>query len=161
MPISWSTKSVLALGIVSLLAGLQLSPMFAKDGDQSSSKSASDSDWADCLRHHMQKRLFSSIDATKEQQEQLSGIFGDAMEQNRGLRSQMKEKTLAIIDAFSEEKTSNDQLRQQVAELKAVRDKLMDARLDSALKARALLTADQKKMLAEKVKIRAEFWLNR
>jgi Spy/CpxP family protein refolding chaperone len=158
MSIKWGRKSIVALAIASLTVGWQLSPIFASDSDSTVSQSE-DADWHKAVRRHFQQKFFKSIDATKEQQDKLSTIFGDAMESNRGLNSQLKEKVSAIIDGFSEEGTTNEQLRQQAADFRAVRDKLFDARLDAALKARAVLNAAQKRTLADKIKQRAEFWL--
>jgi Spy/CpxP family protein refolding chaperone len=158
MSIKWGTKSIVALAIASLTVGWQLSPIFASDSDSPSSQSE-DQDWHKALRRHFQQKFFKAIDATKDQQDKLSGIFSDAMENNRGLNSQLKEKVSAIIDAFGEEKTSNEQLRQQAADFRALRDKLFDARLEAALKARAVLNTEQKKTLADKVRKRADFWL--
>jgi Spy/CpxP family protein refolding chaperone len=158
MSIKWGRKSIVALAIASMTMGWQLSPIFASDSDSTTSQSE-DSDWHKAVRRHFQQKFFKSIDATKEQQDKLSAIFGDAIDSNRGLNSQLKEKVSAIIDGFSEEGTTNEQLRQQAAEFRAVRDKLFDARLDAVLKARAVLNAEQKKTFADKIKKRADFWL--
>ncbi len=158
MSIKWGTKSIVALAVASLTIGWQLSPIFASDNDSPGTQSE-ENDWRNAVRRHFQQKLFKSIDATKDQQDKLAAIFGDAMENNRGLNSQLKEKVSAILDGFGEEKTTNEQLKQQAADFRAVRDKLFDARLDAALKARTVLTTEQKKTLADKIRKRADFWL--
>jgi Spy/CpxP family protein refolding chaperone len=158
MSIKWGTKSIVALAIASLAIGWQLSPIFASENDSATSQSE-ENDWHNAVRRHFQQKFFKTIDATKDQQDKLSAIFGDAMENNHGLNSQLKEKVSAILDGFGEERTTNEQLRQQAADFRALRDKLFDARLDATLKARALLTAEQKKTLADTIRRRAVLWL--
>lgn len=154
----------------------QLNPSYGKDRTDDSSKDAikaatkdansepdktGDKEWIRCLSAHLQKRFFALINPTHEQEDQLSTLFGEQYAKNQELRTQLKRKTLAMIDAFSDDNVTNDQLKQQATELRSIHEKLMDSRLEAALKARSVLTSSQKKLLAERVKTRFGGWWQR
>ena len=149
----------IGLAVLSL-AVWQLNPSYGKEANVQSGGTG-DQEWGRCLSAHLKKRLFALINPSKEQEDQLSTLFGEQYEKNQELRTQLKQKTLAMVDGFGDDSITNEQLKQQAAELRTMHERLMDSRMDAALKARSVLTASQKKMLAERIKTKFDGWLLR
>jgi Spy/CpxP family protein refolding chaperone len=107
---------------------------------------------------HMQDRFFKRISATDDQREKLSDLFKNTFEQNRELRQQVKSQFETLIDLFADGKSSDDQIRKQFDVLKSAREKLVEKRLELALKTRAILTPDQLKLVGDRFKSRMNDW---
>jgi Spy/CpxP family protein refolding chaperone len=151
---SQTIKYLLISGSLILVAGWQVAPMLAKQPPATGAIAMEDDDWSNCLRKHFEKRFFKRIDATKEQQEKMSALIDNAAQENQGMRAEIKDKALSLVNSFGGGSASDDELRQQVAELRTLHEKLMDKRLETALKVRAVMTPEQRKIVMEKIKLR-------
>ena len=145
------------VGLAAFYGGWSLEPTYAQHTHVSVGDGDSE-DWANCLRVHMQNRFFKRINATDDQREKLSALFKNTMEQNRETRMQVKSQFEALIDLFTDSKASDDQIRKQFEELKSTREKLVEKRLDLALKTRTILTPDQLKLVGDRFKSRMSDW---
>jgi len=145
------------VGLAGFYGGWSLQPSYGQHTHVNVGDGESD-DWANCLRVHMQNRFFKRINATDDQREKLSELFKNTFEQNRELRQQVKGQFETLIDMFTDGKTSDDQIRKQFGELKSTREKLVEKRLDLALKTRTILTPDQLKVVGDKFKSRMNDW---
>ncbi len=151
----------IAAGVV-LLTGWQMAPLLAKQlGEGLSASASDDDDWAGCVRKHFEKQFFKRIDATKEQEEKISALIDNAVQENAGTRADIKEKVRSLVDSFGDSGSSDDKLRQQAAELRTLHEKLMDRRLDTALKVRALMTPEQRQTVVARFKQRFDGFFGR
>jgi len=145
------------VGLAGFYGGWSLQPTYAQHTHISVGDGDSE-DWANCLRVHIQNRFFKRINATDDQREKLSALFKNTMVQNRETRLQVKSQFEALIDLFTDSKASDDQIRKQFEELKSTREKLVEKRLDLALKTRTILTPDQLKLVGDRFKSRMSDW---
>jgi Spy/CpxP family protein refolding chaperone len=150
-----SLMTITIAAAVAFLAGWATNPLLAKPTETVST----DCSLADCLRAHFQKRLFAVIHPTADQQDKLIAIFDNAKATNDPIRAQIKAKAMKLMDAFADESTTDDKFKEDVNEVNNLRRQLMDNRLDATIKARAVLSSDQRKTLSEKIKSRLQGWL--
>jgi Spy/CpxP family protein refolding chaperone len=154
---SRTVKYLVISGSFILLAGWQVAPLLAKQPPADNAIAlGDDQDWSNCLRKHFEKRFFKRIDATKDQQEQLSALIENAAKENEGMRAEIREKALALVNSFGDGNDSDDHLRQQVAELRTLHEKLMDKRLETVLQIRAVMTPQQRKVVMDRIKLRLD-----
>jgi len=158
---SQTVKYILIPASLVLVAGWQVAPLLAKQPPKDGGIAIEDDEWSNCLRKHFEKKFFKRIDATKEQEEKLSALIDNAAQENQGMRAEIKEKALSLVDSFGGSNASDDELRRQVAELRTLHEKLMDRRLETALKVRAVMTPEQRKIVLEKFKQRFDGFFGR
>lgn len=111
-----------------------------------------DKDLENALRNHFQKRFFNLIDATDEQKKELSAILTAQAEEASSIRQEMKGEAMNVSDLLADESASDEQIKQSVEKIRGLRDKLQDKRLETFLKVRSKLTADQKQTVANRIK---------
>ncbi len=137
---------VLTLGSPALL-GI-FSPSLA--GTPSSS-SLIDKDFEVAVRKFVSKRFFNRIDASDEQREKLSKIMADTQDQTRAIREQLRKGILDLSNLMAEEKTTDEQIKAKVKELRSMHEQVQDMRLSSVLEARKILTAEQRHQIHNRV----------
>lgn len=102
-----------------------------------------DKDFEIAVRKFVSKRFFNRIDATDEQREKLSKIMADTQEETRPSREQLRQSLLDLSAMFSDGKSTDEQIKARVKELREMHEKIQNRRLDAALAARKILTAEQ------------------
>jgi len=143
------TSLVLAFGAGALIVGVPfIAPVLA---GPLNSDSLVDPEFENALRKHVEKRFFNLIEATESQKTQLDDLFKQRLEANRGTREQVKEGAVEVAKLVADDSASDEQIRTKVLEIRKLREQLMDSRLDTALKVRAILTKEQRKIIADKV----------
>ncbi len=143
------TGAVLAVGAGALIAGAPfMAPAFA---GPLNSDSLVDPEWESAVRKHVEKRFFNLIDATETQKSQLDDIFKKMCESNRSTREQVKQGAVDVANMMADGSTSDEQIRSKVADIRKLREKMQDTRLDTALKVRAILTNEQRKVVSDRV----------
>jgi Spy/CpxP family protein refolding chaperone len=110
-----------------------------------------DGDFEEAMLKHFEKRFFKRIDATEAQQTELSGIFLNQMQGSRSQRETIRHKLIDLTDAFAADSATDDQIRANVSEVRTMREKLADSRVDTALKVRKVLTPEQRKTMADRI----------
>jgi Spy/CpxP family protein refolding chaperone len=145
-------KSALTAVFVLTIAGLTASQFVPAWADKTMARALVDPDLEIALSNHFKKRFFNLIDATDEQQNKLSGIMTKQLEDARPLRAQIREELLDLSDLIADESSTNDVIKNKVKEIKELREQIQDKRLDSILRARAVLTADQKRIVSQRMK---------
>lgn len=110
-----------------------------------------DADFENALRKHFQKRFFNLIDATGEQQTQISKLLQERQEQTRPQREQLRQGLLELSQLMANDATTDDQIKDKVAKLKEMRAHIQDERLDTILKVRAILTPEQRKAVSDRI----------
>lgn len=142
-------KGLLALAAVMIFAGgVTLAPALA---GPLNSDSLVDSDFADAVRKHVEKRFFNLIEATDSQRTQLDEIFKSRMETSKKARAEMKRGVLEMTELMASETATDDQIKAKSSELRKMKESLADGRLETALKVRSILTKEQRKIVADKV----------
>jgi|AGTN01.1.fsa_nt_gi hypothetical protein len=111
-----------------------------------------DKDLENALRNHFQKRFFNLIDATEEQKKELSAIIAAQAEEAGPIRQELRSEVLDINDLIADEGTTDEQIKQRVDKIRALRDKLQDKRLETMLKVRSKLSAEQKQIVSRRIK---------
>lgn len=111
-----------------------------------------DKDLEGALRNHFQKRFFNLIDATDEQKKELSAIIAAQAEEASPIRQELRSQVLDVNDLIADESTTDEQIKQRVEKIRALRDKLQDKRLETMLKVRSKLTAEQKQIVSARIK---------
>jgi len=115
------------------------------------SESFIDGDFEEAALKHFERRFFKKIDATSDQQEQLSAIFLKQMQTTRPQREEIRHKLLEVTNLMADDSASEEQIREKVSQVKAMREKLNDSRLDTVMKARKVLTPEQRKIIADRI----------
>ncbi len=110
-----------------------------------------DADFENALRKHFQKRFFNLIDATSEQQANISKLLQERQEQTRPQREQMRQGLVELSQLMASDAATDDQIRDKVAKLKEMRSHIQDERLETVLKVRAQLTPEQRKTISDKI----------
>jgi Spy/CpxP family protein refolding chaperone len=130
--------------------------LFAKQLSEAVTAVSDDDNFAECFRKHFEKRFFKSIAATPDQEQKLAALIDGAAQANKPIRAEIKQKAESLLIAFADENESAEQIRNKVADLRTLRDQLADRRLATVLKARDILTAEQKKSLTDKIRQRLD-----
>lgn len=115
------------------------------------SDSLVDPEWEGAVRKHVEKRFFNLIEATDSQKAQLDDLFKHQVEGNRQTREQVKKGAVEIAQLMGDDSASDEQIKTKVQEIRKMREQLMDSRVDTALKVRAILTKEQRKIVSDKV----------
>ncbi|MCC7529210.1 MAG: Spy/CpxP family protein refolding chaperone [Candidatus Melainabacteria bacterium] len=143
------TSLVLALGAGALIVGAPfIAPVLA---GPLNSDSLVDPEWENAVRKHVEKRFFNLIDATDSQKSQLDDLFKQRVEGNRQTREQVKKGVVEVAQLMADDTATDEQIRSKVKEIQKVRQQLIDSRLDTALKVRAILTKEQRQIVSNKV----------
>jgi Spy/CpxP family protein refolding chaperone len=143
------TAVAIALTSAFVVAGMAVHPVFAVD-DGGKSAPFVDKEFEAALRKHLQKRFFNLIDASDSQREQITSLLDESREAVRPQREKLKSEAIELTELM-EGSSSEEQIRAKVQELRSLRDKLMDDRLTTALKVRALLKPEQRKLVSDKI----------
>lgn len=148
-PFGRKTSLVLAFAAGALIVGTPfIAPALA---GPLNSDSLVDPEWESAVRRHVEKRFFNLIDATDSQRNQLDDLFKQTCEGNRSTREKVKQGAIDVATMMADQSANDEQIRNKVAEIRKLREKLMDSRLDTALKVRAILTPDQRKIVSDRV----------
>lgn len=138
-----------ALAIASIVIGLRtLEPADAKNAAGSA---LIDAEWENCLRTHFEKRLFNYIDASDEQEKKLDALFKQRQEETRPTREKLREGAVELTKMFAGNDATDEQIQTRVIELRTMREKLADERLETALKIRHILTPEQRDLIANRI----------
>jgi Spy/CpxP family protein refolding chaperone len=99
----------------------------------------------------MAKRFCKRIDATSEQTEKLTAMISQTRDDTRPLREQLRHGLLDLSSMVVSDDTTDDQIKAKVAELRSIHEKISDVRLDTALKARRVLTHEQREKINKRI----------
>jgi Spy/CpxP family protein refolding chaperone len=140
--------------IVSLLtvAGLAASQFVPAWADKTVTQALIDPELEIALSNHFKKRFFNLIDASDEQKTKLSGLLTKQLDDARPLRSQIREKVMDLSDMIADEKSTDEAITGKVEEIRQLREQIQDKRLNTILKARSVLTAEQKQIVSKRIK---------
>ncbi|MBS2009626.1 MAG: Spy/CpxP family protein refolding chaperone [Cyanobacteria bacterium SZAS TMP-1] len=147
-------KGKIIIGSAALISTLVLGLTVyvpAAEAGKSAGETLIDGDFEEAMLKHFEKRFYRRIDATEEQQTALSAIFLRQMQGSRAQREAIRHKLLDLTDFIAADGSTDDQIKERIAELRGMRDKLMDSRIDTALKVRAILTPEQRKIIADRI----------
>lgn len=110
-----------------------------------------DKDFETCVRKFVSRRFYHRIDATEVQKEKLDAIWSATMDSTRPEREQLRRGLLELSDLMAQDDATDEQITQKAHELRALHEKIQDERLISVLKARKVLTQEQKKKLHDRL----------
>lgn len=145
-------KSTVAIVGILTVAGLSASQFLPAWADKTVARALVDPELEIALSNHFKKRFFNLIEATDDQQNKLSSILTKQLEDARPLRAQIKEDLLDLSDLMADESSTDEVIKKKVSEIKELREQIQDKRLNSILSARAILTADQKRIVSQRMK---------
>jgi Spy/CpxP family protein refolding chaperone len=138
--------------LVGLICGLGvLSAVPAAIADKLDGDNMIDGDFEEALLTHVEKRFFRTIDATVEQKAAISDLLLKQVRSTRSDRENMRHKLAALAADAAVDDTSDDTIRAEAKELRQTREKLMDSRLEVALKVRQILTPAQRLIVKERL----------
>lgn len=110
-----------------------------------------DKDFEQAVRKFISKRVYNRIDATDAQREQLDKIWINTMESTRPDREQVRQDALQLSNLMASDDATDEQITEKAHEIRALHQKVMDQRLDSLLKARKVLTKEQRSKINERI----------
>lgn len=110
-----------------------------------------DKDFETALRKFVSKRFFNRIDATDEQRAKIGSLFEKTMDETRPDREQFRQGLLELSNLMASKDATDEQIRQKVADVKAVKQKIQDKRLSTALEVRKILTVEQRQKIQDRV----------
>lgn len=110
-----------------------------------------DSEFENAVRVIITKRFCSRIDATDDQRAKLTALFKETMQTTRPLREQFRRKLLDVSALMASTTATDDQIKQEVENTRALRQQLMDQRINTALEVRKILTPEQRKKIHDRI----------
>lgn len=110
-----------------------------------------DKEFETALRKFVSKRFFNRIDATSEQREKISKIMADTQEQTRPDREQFRQGLLELSSMMNNEKTSDEDIKKRVSDLRSLKQQIGDQRLAAALQVRHILSAEQRQKIHNRI----------
>lgn len=110
-----------------------------------------DKEFEGALRKFISKRFFNRIDATPEQRDKISKIMAETQDQTRQDREQFRQGLLDLSSMMTNEKTSDEDIKKQVSDLRALKQKIGDQRLTAALQVRHVLSAEQRQKIHNRI----------
>lgn len=136
------------LGALSLVSfGRFTAPVFAGDAVAP----LIDKDFEQCLSRKLQSRFYNLIEASDEQKEKIQALLSSGQESSRPQREEFRSGLAELADMMSSDAADDKQIKEKVQKLRAMHEKIMDGRLDTALKVRSMLTVAQRKAVGERV----------
>jgi len=148
------SKTKPAIAVVGLLtvAGLSLSQFLPAWADKTMTQALIDPELEQALCSHFKKRFFNLIEASDEQKSKLSGLIGKQLDDARPIKAEIREKVMDLSDLIADESASDEAITKKVQEIRQLREEIQDKRLSTVLKARAVLTPEQKKIVSKRIK---------
>lgn len=110
-----------------------------------------DSEFENAVRVIITKRFCNRIDATDEQRAKLTALFKDTMQETRPLREQLRRKLLDVSSLMASSSATDDQIKAEVQSSRALRQQLMDKRIDTVLAVRKILTPEQRQKIHNRI----------
>ena len=110
-----------------------------------------DKDLESCMHKVISKRFYRRIDATEEQKEKLDAIWTSTADSTRPQREELRRNVLALSDLMASDSSTDDQITAKVSEIRQLHQKVQDERLASVLKARKILTAQQRQKIHDRL----------
>jgi Spy/CpxP family protein refolding chaperone len=123
----------------------------AAEAGKAAGEALIDGDFEEAMLKHFERRFFKRIDATDEQRTTMSEIFLKQMQSSRSQREAIRRKLIDLSDFIAADGSTDEQIKEKVAELRTMHEKLMDTRVDTALKVRQVLTPEQRKTIADRI----------
>ena len=120
-------------------------------GNDGSSATLIDKEFEAAMRKFVTKRFYNRIDATDEQRAKLDNLFSGAMDETRPAREQFRHSLLDLSALMASDEATDDQITEKVHEVRALKEKIMDQRLSTALKGRKILTHEQKQQIHNRI----------
>ncbi len=140
---------IVTLLTASGFAASQLLPAWA---GKSVSQALIDPELEQALSSHFKKRFFNLIDASEDQKSQLSSLLSKQLDDARPIRTQIRENLLDLSDLMASDSASDEAITKKVQEIRDLREQIQDKRLSTVLKARAVLTKEQRQIVSNRVK---------
>jgi len=110
-----------------------------------------DSDFDAAVGKFLVKRFCKRIGATPEQTTKLSALVSQTRESTRPEREQLREGALELSELYASDEATDEQVKAKALELRAVHEKIMDERLQAALKARQVLSHEQREKINKRI----------
>lgn len=110
-----------------------------------------DRDFEVAVRKFISKRFYNRIDATDEQRQKLDSLWMSTMEATRPNREELRQSALQLSALMATDEATDAQITEKAHELRALHQKVMDQRLDTVLKARKVLTKEQRAKINETI----------
>jgi len=110
-----------------------------------------DPDFENALRKHIVKKFLFNIGATEDQKKKISAIIEGQAEARSAERKELRKGAIELAQLMGSDTATDDEIVQKVHELRAMHEKLMDERVETALKVRSNLTSEQRKTISERV----------
>lgn len=141
-------KKALVLALVAApVCGVLMGPASASDGDSP----LIDKETEGLVRKIVAKRFCKRVGASNEQKQKIEALIAATTDQTRPMREEMRHKLLDLSALMSSAEATEDQIKNQVADIRALREKLMDQRLSAVLKLRQILTIEQRQKIHQRV----------
>lgn len=103
------------------------------------------------MRGMMIQKLASDLKLTEAQKQQIAGIYKEFRTENQSDLERMKTLKLDMLNLVSSEAPDKAKAQEMVAEMSTLQSKLMAAGMDKVIEAKQVLTAEQNKILGEKL----------
>lgn len=147
--------TLIATGCFSMgfIGALQISPVLAQNSVPYT-QSIIEPELQSALRHHFQNKFFKLIEASESQRKEISTLFDNQFEYAKPIRQEMLQKGIALVDKMKDESVSDSELIKEIDSVKELKESIAQKRRSTMLKVRALLTKEQKELMAAKIKAR-------
>ncbi len=149
-PVLLST-TIVVIGLSSVLSLFSTQPVQA-DSRAAASAALIEPELESALKKHFEKRWFSLIAATDQQQIQLSKIIDKQTDNTRPVRQKVRQELLNLTDLLASETANDQEIKDKIEEIRKLRGKLIDLRVNTILEIRAQLTQDQRQTMANRAK---------
>jgi Spy/CpxP family protein refolding chaperone len=110
-----------------------------------------DKDFEVALRKWVTKRFYNRIDATDDQRQKLDSLFSATQEETRPMREQFRRGLLELSDMMAGETATDEEIQAKVKDVREIKQKIMDQRINTALAARKVLTPAQRQKIHDRI----------
>ncbi|MDZ4833128.1 MAG: periplasmic heavy metal sensor [Candidatus Melainabacteria bacterium] len=143
--------TLLIVGLLTVV-GLSVTQFVPAWAGKTLTQALIDPEMETALANRFKKRFYNLIDANDEQKSKLSSLFSRQLDDARPIRAQIREEVMDLSDLIADESASDEAIRKQVAEIRELREKIQEKRLNTILEARSVLSKDQKKIVSNRLK---------
>ncbi|GEM_PF-1337859 len=152
MKMSKANKPTLLIVGLLTVVGLSVTQFVPAWAGKTLTQALIDPEMETALANRFKKRFYNLIDANDEQKSKLSSLFSRQLDDARPIRAQIREEVMDLSDLIADESASDEAIRKQVAEIRELREKIQEKRLNTILEARSVLSKDQKKIVSNRLK---------
>jgi Spy/CpxP family protein refolding chaperone len=104
-----------------------------------------------CVRKICSRRLYKLIDATDDQRAKLDDLAQSTADTTRPLREDLRSGILDLSKLFAEDQSTDEEITKKAHKLQSLQQTIAEERLSAMLKARHVLSKEQRQKIDQRI----------